>query len=92
MYGSEINCDSRIFKKKRPRKWLGPNFLICAKNIKWNWNFQEWGSGYPGDAVTKKFLRDNLDPVFGFPTIVRFSWSTAEKILNEKGVKVMLER
>ena len=72
-------------------KQLGPNYLIGAKNINWNWKFQEWGSGYPGDAVTKKFLRDNLDPVFGFPTIVRFSWSTAEKILNEKGVKVMLE-
>ena len=82
MYGRELNGDSRIFKN---------NYLICAKNINCNWKFQEWGSGYPGDAVTKKFLRDNLDPVFGFPTIVRFSWSTAEKILNEKGVKVMLE-
>merc|ERR1711997_316573 len=51
----------------------------------------EWGSGYPGDPVTKKFLRDNLDPVFGFPSIVRFSWSTAEKLLEEKGVKVEFE-
>jgi len=52
---------------------------------------KEWGSGYPGDAVTKQFLRDNVDPVFGFPTIVRFSWSTAEKILVTKGHEVEFE-
>jgi len=51
----------------------------------------EWGSGYPGDAVTKKFLRDNLDPVFGFPSIVRFSWKTAETLIHDKGVKVEFE-
>ena len=51
----------------------------------------EWGSGYPGDAVTKKFLRDNLDQVFGFPSIVRFSWKTAETIIEEKGVKIEFE-
>ena len=50
--------------------------------------FQEWGSGYPADPITKKFLRDNMDPVFGYPSIVRFSWSTSEKILEEKGFKV----
>ena len=51
----------------------------------------EWGSGYPGDAVTKKFLRDNLDPVFGFPSIVRFSWKTAETLIEDKCVKVEFE-
>ena len=51
----------------------------------------EWGSGYPGDAVTKKFLRDNLDPVFGFPSIVRFSWKTAETLIEEKCVKMEFE-
>ena len=70
---------------------LSPNSLYVAIKLIY-WNFQEWGSGYPGDPVTKKFLRDNLDPVFGYPTIVRFSWSTAEKLLNEKGVKVMFEK
>lgn len=52
---------------------------------------KEWGSGYPGDAVTKKFLRDNLDPVFGFPSIVRFSWKTAETLMEDKGIQVEFE-
>lgn len=44
---------------------------------------KEFGSGYPGDPVTKRFLRDNVDAVFGFPRLVRFSWSTAENLLEE---------
>lgn len=36
------------------------------------------------DPVTKAFLQDNIDQVFGFPRLVRFSWSTAEKILQQK--------
>jgi len=75
---------------------------ICAKvardhAIK-DWKFQEsedlsgpWGSGYPGDAVTKKFLLDNIHPIFGFPSLVRFSWKTSEKLLEEKGVKIEFE-
>jgi len=50
-----------------------------------------WGSGYPGDAVTKKFLQSEFHPVFAFPSIVRFSWKTAEKIVDEKGVEVNFE-
>ncbi|XP_068236695.1 ribonuclease H2 subunit A-like isoform X1 [Palaemon carinicauda] len=72
---------------------------ICAKVARdralKSWSFPEnieidnWGSGYPGDAVTKNFLMNSLDPVFGFPGLVRFSWSTAEKILEEKCVPVL---
>lgn len=71
---------------------------ICAKVARdralKKWEFPEgieidnWGSGYPGDAVTKNFLLNSLNQVFGFPGIVRFSWSTAEKILEEKCVPV----
>ena len=34
------------------------------------------GSGYPADPVTVNWLKRNLNPVFGYPEIVRFSWAT----------------
>jgi len=75
---------------------------ICAKVARdhalRDWVFPEggdvtgpWGSGYPGDPVTKKFLQTSFHPVFGFPGIVRFSWKTAEKIIEERGIKVEWE-
>uniref|UniRef100_A0A1A9WUR5 Ribonuclease n=1 Tax=Glossina brevipalpis TaxID=37001 RepID=A0A1A9WUR5_9MUSC len=69
---------------------------ICAKVTRDHslkvWQFPEglkltsedFGSGYPGDPVTRKFLSENVDYIFGFPRIVRFSWSTAENVLNER--------
>ena len=33
-------------------------------------------------------MKDCIDPVFGFPTLVRFSWSTASKMLESKGLSV----
>ncbi|GIY42827.1 ribonuclease H2 subunit A [Caerostris darwini] len=76
---------------------------ICAKVARDNaikgWKFSEgekfqdieYGSGYPNDPLTKKFLANNIDPVFGFPQFVRFSWSTAEKILENSAAKVEWE-
>lgn len=70
---------------------------ICAKvtrdTILENWKFREknsekftreFGGGYPGNADTVKWLKDNFDPVFGYPDIVRFSWKTCSTIINEK--------
>jgi ribonuclease H2 subunit A len=34
------------------------------------------GTGYPGDPATQAWLSSNMDPVFGFPHLVRFSWDT----------------
>ncbi|CAH0559034.1 unnamed protein product [Brassicogethes aeneus] len=76
---------------------------ICAKVTRDHalqvWKFQEglelshkeFGSGYPGDPLTKKFLVDNCDPVFGFPQLVRFSWSTASKALENTAYHVEWE-
>lgn len=76
---------------------------ICAKVSRDHalkvWTFPEgltisqdgFGSGYPGDPVTKRFLQENIDQVFGFPRLVRFSWSTAENILLAKAIKMEFE-
>ncbi|KAK7498341.1 hypothetical protein BaRGS_00010295 [Batillaria attramentaria] len=63
------------------------------------WQFAEgitiednnFGSGYPGDPATKRFLAENIDPVFGFPDFVRFSWSTAAQILEREAAAVAWE-
>ncbi|GCB71244.1 hypothetical protein scyTo_0008790 [Scyliorhinus torazame] len=73
---------------------------ICAKvardRIVQSWKFVEdlgdismdYGSGYPNDPKTKDWLDKQLDPVFGFPQFVRFSWSTAQVILDSRAVPV----
>lgn len=64
-----------------------------------NWQFVEslqgldsdYGSGYPNDPKTKAWLRKHVDPVFGFPQFVRFSWSTAQAILQKEAEGVTWE-
>uniref|UniRef100_A0AC35TUU7 Ribonuclease n=1 Tax=Rhabditophanes sp. KR3021 TaxID=114890 RepID=A0AC35TUU7_9BILA len=61
-----------------------------------NWVFEEgekdltrdYGSGYPSDPKTKKWIAANCHPVYGFPSIVRFSWGTAQKIMEKQCCKV----
>ncbi|KAI9219160.1 ribonuclease H-like domain-containing protein [Blastocladiella britannica] len=43
----------------------------------------KWGSGYPSDPNTVSWLKRTVDPVFGWPGIIRFSWSTTENLLKE---------
>ncbi|GMM49966.1 ribonuclease H2 catalytic subunit [Starmerella bacillaris] len=49
------------------------------------------GSGYPADPNTVKWLKSNMDPLFGWGNYVRYSWQTAEKMLNEQGYNVNWE-
>ena len=41
-----------------------------------------WGSGYPSDARCSTWLRRKMDPIFGWGTECRFSWSTAKDLLE----------
>ncbi|KAL6234246.1 hypothetical protein BDW75DRAFT_170134 [Aspergillus navahoensis] len=44
-----------------------------------------WGSGYPSDSKCIGWLRNNMDPVFGWGNECRFSWGTAKEMLEIKG-------
>lgn len=63
-----------------------------------NWAFEEsaqfdreFGSGYPSDPATKRWLAANCHRVFGFPSLIRFSWQTCTRILEDRGVRVAWE-
>lgn len=47
-----------------------------------------FGSGYPGDPVTVQWLQDHVHPIFGYPRLVRFSWSSTERVLEKEAVAV----
>ncbi|CAH1782497.1 unnamed protein product, partial [Owenia fusiformis] len=70
---------------------------VCRDHCVKEWEFKEgievdnFGSGYPGDPNTKNFMKEQLDPVFGFPQLVRFGWSTAYNVIDEKCVSVCWE-
>ncbi|KAG0007112.1 Ribonuclease H2 subunit A [Modicella reniformis] len=75
---------------------------ICAKvtrdDVLRHWVFSEtgiestisrqFGSGYPSDPKTVAWLRSNMDPIFGYPNIVRFSWQTCKTLLEASGKTV----
>ena len=49
---------------------------------------ESWlGNGYPGHEKTKQFMQNYCDKIFGFPSIVRFSWQTAKTIIDERCAK-----
>ncbi|CEI86859.1 Putative Ribonuclease [Rhizopus microsporus] len=70
---------------------------ICAKVTRdqyvqnWLWTepgfegvvSKEFGSGYPSDPNTIKWMDANEDAFFGFPSIMRFSWKTISNRMNQ---------
>jgi ribonuclease H2 subunit A len=66
-----------------------PAFPPFAKRLPgWRLHPSHAGSGYPGDAITKRWLRDTVEPLFGWPDVMRFSWGTAKELLKEVAVDV----
>ncbi len=51
-----------------------------------------WGSGYPSDPRTSKWLNSNVHPLYGWDVNVRYSWQTAkDAIKRNNGIKMTWE-
>jgi len=51
----------------------------------------KWGSGYPSDVRCSSWLKQSMDPLFGWGSECRFSWGTAKDMLEAKGAPVKVE-
>ncbi|XP_006459390.1 hypothetical protein AGABI2DRAFT_149543 [Agaricus bisporus var. bisporus H97] len=59
------------------------HFEETAGNDQVEWN-KAFGSGYPSDPNTQIWLKENVEPTFGFPKVVRFSWTTVKVLLEKR--------
>lgn len=50
-----------------------------------------WGSGYPSDSKCTSWLKNNMDPCFGWGSECRFSWGTAKDLLDAKGIATKVD-
>ncbi|KAL4062925.1 ribonuclease H-like domain-containing protein [Scleroderma citrinum] len=56
---------------------------IQDTDVKDNAFSKDFGSGYPSDPKTKGWINGSMDPTFGFPSLVRFSWTTVKVVLEK---------
>ena len=62
------------------KEWVYPENIGAGAVATIN---KDFGSGYPGDPKCVEWLQQHMHPVFGYPSIARFSWSTVRLILDE---------
>lgn len=73
---------AKVTRDRALRDWVMDE---SAENLHRN-----FGSGYPGDPETKAWLEHHKHSVFGFPTLVRFSWATCTSYFKD-GAEVLWE-
>ncbi|KAL6520726.1 hypothetical protein OROHE_016907 [Orobanche hederae] len=66
---------AKVTRDRALRNWV---FDESAENMHRN-----FGSGYPGDPETKSWLEHHKHTVFGFPSLVRFSWGTCNSYFKD---------
>ena len=62
-----------------------------SENVSGSGAAEGWGSGYPSDVRCSTWLKQNMDPVFGWGNECRFSWGTAKDILESKNAAVQVD-
>lgn len=79
--------DRKIREWKFPEQERSAVFLAGDPNLCVKFSSLT-GSGYPSDPSTKAWMEGHCDPMFGFPTLVRFSWGTTRVIMQKQAVSV----
>ncbi|KAF6002336.1 Ribonuclease H2 subunit A [Cyanidiococcus yangmingshanensis] len=75
---------AKVTRDRALRSWVFPEEANCP-----GWCLsRDYGSGYPADPITRRWLGRHLDPIFGLPSLVRFSWSTCQTLLEKECVRV----
>ncbi|CAK9205425.1 unnamed protein product [Sphagnum jensenii] len=77
---SAASIIAKVTRDKALREWVMEE---TGKDVG-----RSFGSGYPGDPDTKSWLEQNSNPVFGFPSVVRFSWATCKPYFTKGGVDI----
>ena len=82
-------CSAASVVAKEARDAMTNNWQWTETNNYEPKEAKNFGSGYPSDPACKKWLESNcnLDPPFGFPDFVRFSWGPAKNALKGEGEK-----
>lgn len=80
-----VSAASIVAKVTRDKVLGGWEFVEDDSVVK---DGRNWGSGYPGDERTKNWMKQNIDKVFGFPNVMRFSWKPCVQILQSAAVSV----
>ncbi|KAI5389505.1 hypothetical protein KIW84_074969 [Lathyrus oleraceus] len=77
---SGASIAAKVTRDRAVRDWMLDE---TADNIHRN-----FGSGYTADPATKSWLENHKHSIFGFPTLVRFSWGTC-KTYFKSGAEVL---
>lgn len=77
-----VSAASIVAKVTRDKQLEG--FVYSEQDVQSSGAF---GSGYPGDPLTKLYLAESINHVFGFNSLVRYSWKTAQKAMNKGSIK-----
>lgn len=88
-----IGC-IKVEKKADDKFPIVSGASVCAKVSRDQWveslGFNA-GSGYPSDPNTKRWLRENIHPWYGWNESIRYSWSTARDLLKSSEKVIQME-